>query len=108
MRFKWKFIGEYKEIDGVDTLPSIYDAINEEPYPEKETVLNYLKSAEVYFASGRTDNDIFSHEIIPGYSCGYTDGTYAWSSVLIYYLEKYNLRLPQEFIDYVFGKAANG
>jgi len=30
-----------------------------------------------------------------------TDGTYKWSSSLLYYLVNYNLQLSKEFISYV-------
>ena len=35
------------------------------------------------------------------------DGKYSWTSTLIYYVEKYNLRLPLEFEKYVLNVTIN-
>ena len=42
-------------------------------------------------------DDLFTGELIPTEEKGLNDGEYSWLSSLIYYVEKYNLRLLPEF-----------
>ena len=93
-------IGKIKEIYKDEKNPSIYDLIQEEPIKNKEEVLEYLKKGKIVaYAPGRV-KDVVSGKYIDGDLCCYTDGTYEWRSDTIYYFDKYNLRLDEEFILY--------
>jgi len=82
-------------------LGSIKENISASPGAEKETILNYLKSGSVIAAISGVAKDVFTNEDIKGEWFLMSDGVYEWSSDIIYYYEKYNLILLDEFIRYV-------
>ena len=45
--------------------------------------------------------DVISGEKIDRTLCMYNDGEYAWRSDIIYYVEKYNMRLEEDFVNKV-------
>ena len=95
-----KSLSKFKEFGSKDA-PSLKNLFNEEPYPEKNTVILYLKSGKVLGGALRYDKDAFTKCFIEQRHtpCIFTDGEYSWSSELPYYVEKYNVRLPKEFED---------
>ncbi len=96
-KFKEAFQQAYKDTD----LPSIKALISSEPISMKEKVLDYLKSAKIVAVSPSIPRDVITQERIPGDFCYYSDGKYSWRSDTIYYFEKYNLKLEDEFIQHV-------
>ncbi len=40
-------------------------------------------------------------EVIPGSYLIYSDGKFAWASKTIYQFEQYDMKLPNEFIEYI-------
>ena len=67
----------------------------------KKKILNYLKKWEPCSACGHVE-DCKTGEILDTLEdLGYTDGEYSWSTQGIYHFEKYNLRLNEDFIQYV-------
>ena len=72
-----------------------------EKYKGQNEIIDYMKSAIVYGARPEILYDAFSNEKIPYESLVMTDGYFRWSSELLYYVEKYNLILPKEFVDRV-------
>ncbi|MDD3222511.1 MAG: hypothetical protein EOM34_09120 [Clostridia bacterium] len=94
-----KPVGLYAELVKCDSLdlPSIYDYISDEAYDGKEKIVSYLKNGiEDCVAPGRA-LDCFNGEVIENKLCGMNDGEFCWQSDLLYYVEKYNLRLEKEF-----------
>jgi hypothetical protein len=85
-------------------LPSMKDSFMKEPYEGQEDVVSYLKNGKKTYARTETPKDVFTGETIPVESYGMTDGEYSWNSVLPYYVEKYNLKLPKEFEEKVLNK----
>ena len=71
--------------------------MEEKPYPGMDMIVAYLRSGRKTFAACGRACDFFTEEMIPGEYCGMTDGVFSWISSLAYYVEKYNLRLSQEF-----------
>lgn len=97
-------IGAFKETYRNDHYPSILTAIHKEEPPFKEVVLNYLKNGKTCaVAPGKLRDVIDGTTDINSLAC-YTDGTYLWRSDVIYYFEKYNIDLPDDFISYVLRK----
>lgn len=74
------------------------DYFSDKAYPEKDRIVSYLKSGKKTYSATSRAKDRFTGDVIPGEHCGMTDGEYTWNSELIHYVEKYNLRLPDEFI----------
>lgn len=102
--------GLYKELIEVfdpelaKSYPSMTENFASESYPEKEAILSYLKSGSLDAIAGSCSIDVFTGEStgIPG--SVRSDGTYSWGGDLAYYVDKYNLRLPDEFVNHVLSK----
>lgn len=97
------FLCNYKEY-GSSNGVSMIKYCQEQPYEGKEKIVFYLRNkGRPTLASTRIARDRITNERIKGefQSVHYTDGKYSWCSDLAYHVEKYNLRLPKEFEDYV-------
>lgn len=66
-------------------------------YPGKDKVISYLRSGTVDMVSAAAPVDVFTGEKIAPEKLGMNDGTFMWWDMLSYYVERYNLRLPEEF-----------
>lgn len=77
-----------------------YPAFQSTPHdiPNKNRILQYLRSGKVIAAAPGRMWDVFSDKPIPGEMLAYSDGTYYWGSEAIYYFDKYNMKLPDEFV----------
>ena len=94
---------EYGSSNGI----SMKDHFESKPYNGKDKIVAYLKtkgkSTLVRMEmskdrlTGERIKDMFSLEL-------FTDGKFSWWSDLAYHIEKYNLRLPAEFEDYVLNR----
>jgi hypothetical protein len=64
-------------------------------------VLGYLMGADLPdpFDPGARANPLIEGKLEGGAN-PMTDGTWFWPAGLIYFVEKYNLRLPQEFVEH--------
>lgn len=60
-------------------------------------IIKYLCNGEIILVSPSSVIDVISGERIAASTYIYTDGEYSWSNALSYYVEKYNLKLPEEF-----------
>lgn len=94
-------IGRIREIMGDDSYPSITDLISEHEHKHKNEILNHLKKGVVTAAAPAILNDVITGERLNMPLTMMNDGKYEWRSDLIYYFEKYNIELPEAFIDYV-------
>ena len=75
------------------------------PY-DKQKVIAYLKSQKRVAGCPKAAIDcVTGEQISPSYSV-YTDGEYDWCDFLIYHIEKYNVLLPQDFIEHIMKQAA--
>lgn len=98
--FIW--IGETKEFDG-EGHPSIKELIHK-PIKEKEAVIQYLKNGKEIGYAPAIVRDVLNPEVHLPYLEFMHDGKYGWRSDLIYYVEKYDMELPQEFIDHALAQ----
>ena len=48
--------------------------------------------------------DVFTDEEVTTADNGYSDGEYTWYESEIYHFDKYNLKLNDDFIEYVLNK----
>ena len=99
-------IGKYKEIYNDDNLPTIFKNISDNEHKYKQKILNYLKSFEPSAVSPSRLRDVVSGDIIDIPLTFTEDDRYAWRSDIVYYFEKYNLTLPENFINDVMNKLA--
>ena len=100
-----KLLGEVREFMKDDKYPPMAEMINRPMEGEtKKTIVEYLKAGKELAVSPSLVRDIFDAEIrLPRLSL-MSDGEYEWSSRVIYYVEKYDLELPKEFIEHVLEK----
>lgn len=96
-------IGQTCEVYKDNKYPSIKDLINK-PIKEKEKVIEYMKKCRIEAASPAIVTDLIDskNRITELYSM--TDGKYAWRSDVIYYVEKYDMELPEDFIQHVLNQ----
>lgn len=72
----------------------------------KAAILDYLRKGKVTAASPARIVDVISGEKIGSSLKMLEDDKYAWRSDLIYYFEKYNLKLDDDFIAHVMSKTS--
>jgi hypothetical protein len=76
----------------------------------KPIILKYLKNRDyLNYASTKRVYDVFQNAESNNYcQAGYSDGVYQWTSDEIYYFEKYNLKLYNDFITSVLQSTKKG
>lgn len=94
---------------GMQGDPSMREFIADHPREYQMEILRYLRSGLIFaFPMGGNTRDIFDRStyaitIIDGKpevcAVELTDGEWFWYAGLIYYVEKYNVKLPDEFIE---------
>ena len=93
-------IAKYREL--IPAYPdSMVKFFSKEEYKNQRTIINYLKNAEDVMYYPMYWHDVYTNEPIDIPACEMSDGEYRWPSVLVYYVEKYNLMLPEDFINHV-------
>ncbi len=68
------------------------------PHPEEARILAYLRSGTGLIAVACTAHDLLNGEPI-GAPDVFTDGDWCWSAELPYYVERYHIQLPEEFVE---------
>ena len=93
-----KSLIRYAEFGPNMGLKSMKEFFEPQPYEGMQSIIDYLKNGKKTYAKAARANDVFTGEAIDvDEYVGMTDGEYSWNSVLSYYVEKYNLRLPKDF-----------
>ena len=94
-------VGYFREMpDGTPSDPSIKDYINKGNASIIDKVCAYLDSGIPLIVSPGTVLDIIDEtKGSAGSPSILTDGKWAWSGVLSYYVKKYNLKLDDEFLE---------
>ena len=96
-------LGRYKEIYKVADYPSIAMDIGK-PSEHKDTVLKYMKACKITSAAPGHVRDVIAGNVIDLPLECKSDGFFAWRSDFAYYIEKYDLRIPEEFIEHILRK----
>jgi hypothetical protein len=106
---KLKPVVHFREFPfGTNTDPSMTGFVSEQPWPDQEDVLRYLRSGHrlaVTLGANLPDwldrshkaNPVLDGQVIGG-ATPLGDGVWFWYAGLIYFVEKYNVRLPAEFV----------
>lgn len=71
------------------------------PVENKEKILAYLKKFKDCAFTSQPVYDIYTGEKIEEADNAVTDGVYTWYHKDIYHFEKYNLKLNDEFLEYL-------
>ncbi len=82
-----------------DVEKSMKDDFQAAPSPFCKEIITYLENGKVTLVAPSCAIDVISGERIDRTNCIMTDGEYSWSNTLIYYIQKYNLELPGEFVN---------
>lgn len=90
----------YSYEHGDEKLPRLKELISDIPDPQKDIIIDYLKTNCVMVCPGSVED-----EIEPGNRIGsgdtFSDGLYYWNDVFTNYVEKYNIPIPSEFRKYI-------
>lgn len=92
-----KYIGQYEELIPGRGYEKLLDNCEDRSYPGMGKIIYYLRHGRKDMVAMELAKDVFTGEVIPGGNIGMNDGQYSWCTYLAYYVEKYNLRLPEEF-----------
>ena len=94
-------VGYFKEmLDGSPNDPSIKDYIDKGNDSIIDKVCTYLNSGIPLIVSPGTALDVIDEaKGVAGSPSILTDGKWAWSGVLSYYVKNYNIQLNDEFIE---------
>ena len=94
-------VGYFREmLDGSPSDPSIRDYINKGAHNSIERICAYLDSGlPLIVTPGVTVDIIDENKGIAGSPSVLTDGKWAWSGELSYYVRNYNLKLDNAFIE---------
>lgn len=68
---------------------------------EKKKLLEYLKKFKASMFTSAPVVDVFTGSVVADADNGYSDGRYTWYKSEVYYFEKYNLKLNDNFVRYV-------
>lgn len=94
------FIG-FDELYPNRNYPKMKEYIQEKAYDKQQIIKNFLLNGNVEAARLSRVKDVFSGETIPREVLVMHHGDYRWSNVLAWYVEKYNLRMPEDFERYI-------
>lgn len=98
------FIGRFKEFCPNSDYPSIKNYFQSELYEGQDKIIQYLRNGKKTIVTAQVPHDVLTGKQIPMEKVGMNDGLYTWWSTLAYYVEKYNLRLPEEFEKHILGQ----
>jgi hypothetical protein len=99
-------VGLYREFEPYSSragrLPSIQGSLASEPHPEESRIVRYLNQGIPVSACGGTFGDVLDPRVPHTLTAHtLTDGVYGWGADLSYYVERYHLRLPDQFIEHM-------
>ena len=107
---KLKYISEIDyELNESITAEKLKNYISKVPVADKNKIVEYLYKGKIELMRSNVRNDIIDSEAgTIGAEIWRTDGVYKWSSSLIYYFVNYNLKLLDEFLDYIKNNKKSG
>jgi hypothetical protein len=93
-------VGFFRELKhGRTDGPSLREAMRDKGKPGEARIAAYLRAAPIMFHALGPVTDVFTPK--GDYICVpniHTDGVYAWPEDLAYYVERYHVALPAEFL----------
>lgn len=85
---------------------SIKDSLVDSVDYDKKRVIKYLKSFKHFSSCPKPAKDcVTGKEISPSFLI-FKDGDYCWADFLAYHVEKYNIKLPKDFIKQIYSETA--
>jgi hypothetical protein len=79
---------------------SIKDAVRSAGEPDENRIVDYLRTGTGLWSEMGAEPDVLDPEgsALPGAGSLFTDGTWLWRDDLPYYVAKYHVALPPEFL----------
>lgn len=102
-----KVIGLFRELGAhiSQTVPGIQSMVNGLPEDEVGSIARYLKSGvPVFDVMGASNDPLDKSVCIPGGPSLVSDGTWIWRNDLVYFVEKYRVKLPVDFVLHAISK----
>jgi hypothetical protein len=99
-----KTVGFYRELDPKSSFAtgSIHDAVGEQARADEDRVVEYLESGYGIIDYTESGLDVLgSGAMNVGCSSVISDGEWIWRQDLAFYVRRYHLALPEEFLDHV-------
>lgn len=93
-----KKVGFFSEMQFKDNCGSIKDNLMDKVNYDKQKVIAYLSEKKRIAGCPREGIDCVTGKTISPSFLVYSDGEYEWCDFLIYHIEHYNVRLPEDFI----------
>ncbi len=91
---------KYDEFGRGMGYPSMTAFFQPNEYEGQKEIITYMEKGKVRAVGGRP-KDLITGETLPSTNYFMGDGVYSWTSTLIYYVKRYNLKLPDDFIEHV-------
>lgn len=95
-----KNVVEFKEING-DEYPSVCSLISTVEDTYKNEIVDYLRKGKHIAESPARLTDYITGQPIGIHLSMQSDGQYFWRSDIVYYYEKYNIKLNDDFVAHV-------
>jgi hypothetical protein len=92
---KAQLVGRYREL-GFEDAPSLEPLVRTGSEANRDRAVAYLKAGKTLILTPSALTDIFDQTRTPGSRSILTDGTFAWSAGLAYYIKQYGLPVPGE------------
>lgn len=89
----------FKEFNTFENVGSINNYLVDSVLYSKKKVINYLNKGKRQASCPREILDPITNEKIADNFAVYTDEEYYWVDILSYLIEKYNIRLPEAFVE---------
>lgn len=102
-----KILNLYDEFGRGMGFPSMKEFFQSEKYENQDKIVRYLRTGEPCMVQTMLPRDVFTGEPLGIEKYFINDGEYIWNSDLAYYVEKYNLKLSDEFTQHVLTKLKN-
>lgn len=96
-----KSIGFFSEMNLYADSGSVHENLLDAVDYDKGKIIDYLQAQKRVAGCPRDAIDCMTGRSISSSFSVYTDGEYEWCDFLIYHVEKYNVKLPKEFIEKV-------
>lgn len=102
-----KILNQYEEFGQGMGFPSMKEFFSSGKYENQDKIANYLKTGKPVMVQPSLARDVFTGTPLGIEKVFVNDGVYGWSTDLAYYVEKYNLKLPDAFIKHALTKMSN-
>ena len=98
-----RYVGNFVELgyDDYSDAPSLAATRGKRGADNKAALVAYLNAGIILVFAPGFEQDVLDGKSDAGSSSIATDGTYAWPRTLAYYVERYDVALPDEFEQHV-------